>query len=127
MTTDITTRRFQTAKGQSVAADVAGPEHGKPIVLMHGGGQTRHSWKKALQLFAEAGYRTYSLDARGHGDSDWDSDGDYMLDAMSSDLRAVAARDRRPACADRRVDGRHDLDPRACRSRPPYRARPRSR
>jgi pimeloyl-ACP methyl ester carboxylesterase len=89
MTTPITERRFATTNGQSVVADVAGPEGGKPIVLMHGGGQTRHSWKKALLNFAEAGYRAYSLDARGHGDSDWAKDANYTMTGLGGDLRAV--------------------------------------
>lgn len=91
MSAPITTHRFATSKGQSVAADIAGPESGKPIVLLHGGGQTRHSWKRALRLFADAGYRAYSLDARGHGDSDWDSAADYTLPAMRDDLLAALA------------------------------------
>jgi pimeloyl-ACP methyl ester carboxylesterase len=89
MTTTIATRRFPTVKGQSIAADISGPEHGAPVVLMHGGGQTRHSWKKALRSFAAAGYRAYSLDARGHGDSDWDKDGDYGMSGLDEDLLAV--------------------------------------
>ena len=40
---------------------------------------------------AAAGFRTYSLDARGHGDSDWAPDGDYEQDGMVDDLAAVVA------------------------------------
>src|SRR5690606_34397014 len=37
------------------------------------------------------------LDLRGHGDSDWDPEGDYSLDAFVEDVRAVAtALDRPP-------------------------------
>lgn len=89
MSIEVTQRRFATVKGQSLAADVAGPENGAPVVLLHGGGQTRYSWKNGLRAFAEAGYRCYSLDARGHGESDWDKDGEYNAIGMGDDLVAA--------------------------------------
>ncbi len=89
MSIAITQQRFASVKGQSIAADIAGPENGAPIVLLHGGGQTRYSWKNGLRAFAEAGYRCYALDARGHGESDWDKDGEYSAASMSDDLNAV--------------------------------------
>jgi len=71
-----------------VAADVFGDE-GPLVLLQHGGGQTRHAWKGAGQELARAGYRAVSLDARGHGDSDWAPDGDYSTESMIADLAAV--------------------------------------
>ncbi len=38
----------------------------------------------------ERGWRAYSLDLRGHGDSDWAPDGDYTLDAFAGDILAIA-------------------------------------
>ena len=38
------------------------------VLLLHGGGQTRHAWKGTGEALAEAGFRAFSLDARGHGD-----------------------------------------------------------
>lgn len=61
------------------------------MILLHGGGQTRHSWGKALEELVAHGYHVISLDARGHGESDWSNDADYGLDALSSDLRGVIA------------------------------------
>jgi non-heme chloroperoxidase len=58
-------------------------------VLQHGGGQTRHAWKGAGQILAAAGYYAVALDARGHGDSDWSSEGRYDQDAMVEDLQCV--------------------------------------
>ena len=58
-------------------------------ILLHGGGQTRHSWHRAGSRFAAAGWDTISLDARGHGDSEWAADGNYDYDAMVDDLRRV--------------------------------------
>jgi pimeloyl-ACP methyl ester carboxylesterase len=59
------------------------------VLLLHGGGQTRHSWSRSGPRFADAGWTTISLDARGHGDSDWAPDGDYSMDALVGDLRRV--------------------------------------
>ncbi len=79
---------IEAAGGVRVAADVFG--HGGPLVLLqHGGGQTRHAWKGAGQQLASAGYRAVSIDARGHGDSDWAPDGDYTTEALVADLVAV--------------------------------------
>lgn len=59
------------------------------VLLMHGGGQTRHSWARSGSRFADAGWTTISLDTRGHGESDWAPDGDYSMDRLVSDLTAV--------------------------------------
>jgi pimeloyl-ACP methyl ester carboxylesterase len=61
------------------------------VVLVHGGGQTRHSWSGTWRTLVAAGWHCWSLDMRGHGESDWAPDGDYSLDAFASDVRAVAA------------------------------------
>jgi pimeloyl-ACP methyl ester carboxylesterase len=59
-------------------------------VLLHGGGQTRHSWGTTLRVLGERGWRAYSLDLRGHGDSEWAPDGDYTLDAFAGDIVAIS-------------------------------------
>jgi pimeloyl-ACP methyl ester carboxylesterase len=56
------------------------------VVLLHGGGQTRHSWGRTASRLAAAGHTAIALDARGHGDSEWDPDRDYSLDAFAADL-----------------------------------------
>lgn len=78
------------AHGNQIAADCWGNEQAPVVLLQHGGGQTRHAWKGTGMALAEAGYRAYALDARGHGDSHWAADGDYSQDAMVSDLVACA-------------------------------------
>jgi non-heme chloroperoxidase len=72
-----------------VAERWAGGEERAPVLLLHGGGQTRHSWARTAERLAARGRTTYALDLRGHGDSDWHPEGDYSLDAFAADLLAV--------------------------------------
>ena len=58
-------------------------------LLLHGGGQTRHSWSGSARVLARAGWTTLALDARGHGDSSWALDGDYTAGALVDDLERV--------------------------------------
>lgn len=83
--------------GVTLAADIAGDASAPPILFMHGGGQTRHSWGGAARIAAERGFRAISMDLRGHGESDWSPDADYGLDAYAADARAVIAAIGRPA------------------------------
>lgn len=59
------------------------------VLLLHGGGQTRHSWYQTGQKLGAAGWTALAYDARGHGDSGWAADQDYGLDALVGDLRVV--------------------------------------
>ena len=78
------------ANGISLAADVEGDPDAPPVVLLHGGGQTRYAWGTTLQTLAAKGWHSYSVDLRGHGTSEWAADGDYSLDAFAADVRMVA-------------------------------------
>jgi pimeloyl-ACP methyl ester carboxylesterase len=80
---------FRGATGLQLAADVGGDPSGPPVILLHGGGQTRHSWGTAFRALVAEGFHVINLDARGHGDSEWAPDGDYSLPALAADLRAV--------------------------------------
>lgn len=69
----------------------------QPVVLLHGGGQTRHTWSATGKALFERGYDVHSMDLRGHGDSAWASDANYSLNAFRDDLLAVLASFARPA------------------------------
>ena len=58
--------RFEGFEGIHLVADVYGDPDDWPVLLMHGGGQTRHAWGGAAAVLAEQGWRTVSLDLRGH-------------------------------------------------------------
>jgi pimeloyl-ACP methyl ester carboxylesterase len=70
-------------------ADAFGPPHGKPILFLHGSGQTRHSWRNATIEAARRGFRAITLDLRGHGDSGWSPDGVYTVDILIADIKRV--------------------------------------
>ena len=74
-----------------IRADARGDPTRPAVLLAHGGGQTRHAWADTASALAQAGWYAVSIDLRGHGESDWAPDGDYMLAAFANDLRKVAA------------------------------------
>lgn len=75
--------------GVTIAADVAGPVGGPPVLFMHGGGQTRQSWGEAVAQAASRGYRAVTVDLRGHGESGWSPDGRYTIEDFAGDMRRV--------------------------------------
>ena len=81
---------FQSADGLTLRADAWGDEKNAPVLLLHGGGQTRHAWSGTGQTLAEAGWYAVSLDLRGHGESDWSPDGNYDHMAFAADTAHVA-------------------------------------
>jgi pimeloyl-ACP methyl ester carboxylesterase len=83
------TAMLKGAAGNTLVADVFG-DAGQPVLLLHGGGQTRHAWGRTAQHLARAGALAYALDQRGHGDSEWVADGDYSFQAFAADAAAVA-------------------------------------
>ena len=80
---------FAGASGNRLMADVFG-ERGPAVLLLHGGGQTRHAWRKTAARLAENGWTAYALDQRGHGDSEWVADGAYAFADFAADAAAVA-------------------------------------
>lgn len=70
---------------------------GRPTILMlHGGGQNRFSWKKTGQVLADHGFHVIALDARGHGDSDRGPAGGYTVAALAGDVLRVMDQIDRP-------------------------------
>jgi epoxide hydrolase-like predicted phosphatase len=87
------TLRFAAgAQGGALALDVYGLAFNPAVVLLHGGGQTRHSWAKTAQQLAEHGFFALAVDMKGHGDSYWDTRPGvprherYMSGAFAEDL-----------------------------------------
>jgi pimeloyl-ACP methyl ester carboxylesterase len=84
------TATFIGAAGNKLVADVFG-DSGTPVLLLHGGGQTRHAWSTTAAALAGKGHVAYALDQRGHGDSDWVATGAYEFADYAADAKAVAA------------------------------------
>ena len=55
------------------------------VLLLHGFAQTAHTWDLVVLGLADS-FHLVCLEQRGHGDSDWASDGDYSLQAHQNDL-----------------------------------------
>jgi len=84
------TVNFTGVSGNPIAADVYGQGGGRTVVLIHGGGQTRHSWRGTAERLAATGWTAITVDQRGHGDSAWIEGGDYSFRSFADDLVAVA-------------------------------------
>lgn len=98
---------WKNREGMALCGDAFGPEHGQQVLLLHGGGQARYAWRATGVQLGAAGYRAITLDARGHGDSDWSPKGDYEMDAFARDLVDVVAAlgNRRPAVIGASIGG----------------------
>jgi pimeloyl-ACP methyl ester carboxylesterase len=55
------------------------------ILMLHGNSQQSHSWDFVSLALSEQ-FHLIVLDQRGHGDSDWASDGDYSVEAQQKDI-----------------------------------------
>jgi len=74
----------ESADGTEIACERTGD--GQPLVLVHGGSGTHHSWDALVPLLTEA-FTVVAPDRRGRGESG-DSDA-YSLDREVADVRAV--------------------------------------
>jgi pimeloyl-ACP methyl ester carboxylesterase len=96
----------QTVQFRGDGLSLAGDEWNRPaadsgdgpptILMLHGGGQNRFSWKNTGQVLADHGFHVVALDARGHGDSDRAPAGQYGIHALARDVFAVLDQIGRP-------------------------------
>lgn len=80
---------YKTNAGLNLVGDTWGDPSHPPILFLHGGGQTRFAWGGTARTLAAQGWHTVSLDLRGHGESDWAPDGNYVIDSYVDDIRSV--------------------------------------
>jgi pimeloyl-ACP methyl ester carboxylesterase len=66
------------------------------VVLSHGGGQTRHAWRRAALRLQDLGVACLTFDKRGHGESDWSAAGEYGLHDFKADFDRILAHWNRP-------------------------------
>jgi non-heme chloroperoxidase len=93
--------------GLRLAAEVWGANDADPVLLAHGGGQSRLAWRETAVRLAAAGYRAVALDLRGHGDSARADD--YSLTAFTGDIRMVAGQLGRPVLVGASLGGHSSL------------------
>ncbi len=79
---------FTGADGNRLVADRYGSD-GRTVLLLHGGGQTRHAWDATGERLARRGFVAWCLDQRGHGDSAWVESGRYAFADYARDVVAV--------------------------------------
>jgi peroxiredoxin len=75
--------------GVRIVADRQGDPLARAVVFLHGGGQTRRSWGRAAAAVAQHGWQAVTIDLRGHGESDWSSEGDYRVVSFAGDVQEV--------------------------------------
>ena len=80
---------FQGVDNNTLRGDSFGPSDGPVVLLLHGGGQTRHAWNNTGSRLAENGWHAITIDQRGHGDSDWVENGHYAHEDFATDVIAV--------------------------------------
>jgi len=59
-----------------------------PIVFLHGGGLNAHTWD-VVCLALRRDYHCLALDQRGHGDSEWSPETDYLPETHRRDIAGV--------------------------------------
>jgi pimeloyl-ACP methyl ester carboxylesterase len=84
------TETFTGAAGNKLVADRYGKGE-RAAILLHGGGQTRHAFAGTAEALAKAGWTAFTVDQRGHGDSEWIEDGSYRVFDFADDAVKVAA------------------------------------
>jgi pimeloyl-ACP methyl ester carboxylesterase len=83
--------RFRTRSGLTLTGDAWGTPDRRAVVLIHGGGQTRHSWGSTAAALARSGWYAVTYDQRGHGTSDRAPDRDYANSRFAEDCVDVCA------------------------------------
>jgi pimeloyl-ACP methyl ester carboxylesterase len=76
--------------GVQLRCDVYGTETQPVVLLLHGGGQTRHAWQRAAQALQASGKCAITADQRGHGNSDWAAAGQYEIGYFAADVAALS-------------------------------------
>ena len=66
-----------------------GTEGKQPILFLHGGALTAHTWDLCC-LALRDDFHCLALDQRGHGDSDWAPDANYSIAAQRQDIKGFA-------------------------------------
>ncbi len=88
----MTSTRFEFTgeDGITLVAEAWGDPDNQPVILSHGGGQTRHSWGGTAEDLAKQGWYAVAYDHRGHGESEWSEDALYDVAHFALDMACLA-------------------------------------
>lgn len=75
---------FVNLGGQQIHYYVQGPLSGPPVVLVHGLGGRAEDWVNLAPYLVKAGYRVYTPDLLGYGQSDKPKDATYSIQQESA-------------------------------------------
>ena len=104
------TVKISATEGLQLTADEWGDPSGAPVVMCHGAGQNRHAWKNTANALAGSGWFVTTVDARGHGDSDWSTEARYDSEDIGRDIVALLQRfDQPPAIVGASMGGMASL------------------
>lgn len=98
---------FPVSGGVRLEAELWGSGDDPPVLLAHGGGQTRLAWRTTAARLAATGFFAVAVDLRGHGGSDRSAD--YSLTAFRDDIVALARRLGRPVLVGASLGGQTSL------------------
>ena len=84
-----TSTRTLRGEGIQLSCDIYGAETQPAVLLLHGGGQTRHAWQRAAQALQATGMCAITADQRGHGNSDWAAAEEYEIGHFAADVAAL--------------------------------------
>jgi pimeloyl-ACP methyl ester carboxylesterase len=80
--------QFMDVAGGRIAYELTGPVQGRLVVLAHGTGDTRKTYRFLIPQLVTAGYRVAAMDVRGYGESTaaWP---DYLAASVGGDIVAL--------------------------------------
>ena len=88
---------YNLSNDRKIAATEWGDIKDPMVIMLHGGGQTRHSWKGSAFKIADLGFHVITYDLRGHGESFWDKNGDYTFNSHKDDLIEIIEQNNKKA------------------------------
>jgi pimeloyl-ACP methyl ester carboxylesterase len=83
------TDRFATVNGLRIHYLEWGTSDKPPLIMLHGIGRIAHTFDHIAPHFASR-YHVMAVDMRGHGDSDWDPKGAYLVEDYVKDIEGLA-------------------------------------
>ena len=88
---------YTVGEGIRIASSAWGDQDDPLVLLLPGGGQTRHAWDETGEKLGQSGFFVIALDFRGHGESDWHPRGQYGIENFKQDVIDIIQQLEKPA------------------------------